>query len=83
MILPTKQLKPENSLIYLGGAALSLLDEPKTVSRLWHDFQQDRVRSIMAPNCDVPFEWFVLALDLLHLTGALEFRYGRLERGSR
>lgn len=83
MILPTKQLKPENSLIYVGGVALSLLGEPKTVSRLWNDFQQNRITSLKLPNCDVPFEWFVLSLDLLHLTGAMEFRSGRLERGVR
>jgi len=80
MILPTKRLKPENSLIYLSGVTLSLLAEPKTVSRLWSDFQQDRISSLRISSCDVTFEWFVLALDLLHLAGAVELRSGRLER---
>ncbi len=80
MILPTKRLRPENSLIYVGAVTLGLLSEPKTVSRLWSDFQQDRIASLRVPSCDVTFEWFVLALDLLHLTGAVEMRSGRLER---
>ncbi len=38
MILPTKKLKPENSIVYLGAVVLGLLDEPKTVSRVWDEF---------------------------------------------
>jgi len=80
MILPTKKLTSENSLIYLGGALLDLLDEPKTVSRLWEEFQRHGVKSLRIDSCDVPFDWFVLALDLLHLLGAVHLTAGRLAR---
>jgi hypothetical protein len=80
MILPTKKLKPENSLIFLGGVALTLLDEPKTISRIWEEFQRRRVKDLNTNACDVSFDWFVLSLDLLHITGAIDYRSGRLER---
>lgn len=82
MILPTKKLPPENSLVYLGGEVLRLLDEPKTVSRVWQEFQESRVRNLGLEMSDVPFEWFVLALDLLKLLNAVDLRQGRLERAA-
>lgn len=82
MILPTKKLPPENSLVYLGGEVLRLLDEPKTISRVWQEFQESRTRKLGLDMCDVPFDWFVLALDLLKLLDAIDLRQGRLERAS-
>jgi hypothetical protein len=79
MILPTKKLKPENSLIYLGGDLLALLDESKTVSRLWEEFQRKRIQDLKLVSCDIQFDWFILALDLLYLMGAIQFNAGRLE----
>lgn len=78
LILPTKKLRIENSLIYIGGIVLSLVNEPKTVSRVWEEFQRHRVTELHQEMCDVSFDWFVLALDLLFLIGALEHRAGRL-----
>jgi hypothetical protein len=78
MILPTKKLKPENSLVYVGGTLLGLLDEPKTVSRLWEEFQHQRTKHLGIDACDIPFDWFVLALNLLHLLGAIDLAAGRL-----
>jgi hypothetical protein len=80
VILPTKKLPPENSLIYLGGEVLRLLDEPKTISRVWQEFQERRVQQLRLDMCDVPFEWFVLALDLLKVMDAIDVKKGRLER---
>jgi hypothetical protein len=82
MILPTKKLRPENSLIYLGGIVLAVLDEPKTVSRVWEEFQRRRVKNLRLQACDVSFDWFVLALDMLHVMGTVEFKQGRLVRTS-
>lgn len=82
MILPTKKLRPENSLIFLGGTVLELLDEPKTVSRLWEEFQYNRMNALTIEACDVPFDWFVLALDLLHLIGAIQLASGRLTKSA-
>lgn len=80
MILPTKKLRPENSLIFLGGVTLDLLDEPKTVSRVWEEFQRRRVKELNLESCDISFDWFVLAIDLLHLLGTIDFKAGRLEK---
>ena len=80
MILPTKKLKPENSLIYIGGTLLGLLDEAKTVSRLWEEFRHERTKNLGLDSCDIPFDWVVLALDLLHLLGAISLTGGRLAK---
>ncbi|GHO94589.1 hypothetical protein KSF_046370 [Reticulibacter mediterranei] len=44
MILPTKRLGPERAMLTVGAEILSLLTEPKTVSRLWHEFPRDAQR---------------------------------------
>ena len=82
MILPTKKLQPENSLVFLGGMVLRLLDEPKTVSRTWEEFQRVRINDLGLDSCDVPFDWFVLSLDFLKAVDAIDLRNGRLERNS-
>jgi hypothetical protein len=73
-------LESENSLIFIGGSVLELLDEPKTVSRLWEEFKSKRVRLLQSDSCDVSFDWFVLALDLLHLLGSVHLISGRLAK---
>ena len=80
MILPTKKLRPENSLVYLGSVVLRILDEPKTVSRAWEEFQRRRIKDLGVDSCDVPFDWFVLSLDFLNIVDAIDLRNGRLER---
>lgn len=75
MILPTKHLRPDRSLIAIGGEILVLLSEPKTVSRLWEEFRG--VRSTHA--APVTYEWFVLGIDLLFLLGAVRFDGGRVQ----
>lgn len=76
MILPTKHLRPDRSLISVGGELLTLLTEPKTVSRLWEEFRSSR-STHAAP---VTYEWFVLGIDLLFLLGAVKFDGGRVRR---
>lgn len=72
MILPTKHVKAEDSLLGLGALLLDALDSPKTVSRLW-----ERVR-------DRPFQTFdrfVLTLGFLYTIGAVHREAGLLRRG--
>lgn len=78
MILPTKKITPQNSLIYLGGNLLAMLESPITVSRLWDEFQIQRARELGIDACDVQFDWFVLALNLLYVLGAIDLSSGRL-----
>lgn len=75
MILPTKGVSPGHALLSVGADVLRLLSETKTVSRLWDDFQKAR-----ATPTEVPFDWFVLSLDLLYLLGAIDFDRGRVRK---
>lgn len=76
MILPTKHLSQERSLIGIGGEVLGLLNENKTVSALWHDFKRFRTER----GLTISFDWFVLALDLLFMMNAIKSEKGRLRR---
>jgi len=75
MILPTKGIAPDKALLSIGAFILHELVEPKTVSRLWAD-----LRRVEEGPPDLTFDWFVLALDLLYLMGALEYLGGRVVR---
>ena len=79
MILPTKHLHPRRSLIALGADMLGLLQEPKTVSRLWEEFRSLQFQKSMAP---VTYEWFILTIDLLYLIGAVHHQKGQVQRVS-
>ncbi len=82
MILPSKKLRPENSLIYIGGKLLAVLDEPKTVSRVWEEFMNMHTKDQSVNVPEITYDWFVLTLDLLFLLGAIELSQGRLHRRS-
>lgn len=76
MILPTKHLPIERSLIAIGADLLGLLDEPKSVSKLWQDFQTLNVQR----DLRLTFDWFTLAISMLFAIGALEQKDRRLVR---
>lgn len=78
MILPTKHIRSDRALIGVGAEVLQVLQQPTTVSRLW-----DAVRvqpALYAPSTPIAYDWFILALDLLYLLGAIEFERGLLRR---
>ncbi len=76
MILPTKGLAADRALLSVGAEILRRLDRPKTVSRLW-----DQVRRRQSSLLEsVPYEWFLLALDLLYLWDAVNFEDGQIRR---
>lgn len=72
MILPTKHIPTEQSLLGIGATLLQLLETPRTVTSLWEE-----VRSNSAVGS---FDRFSLALSLLFAIGALDWRSGRLWR---
>jgi hypothetical protein len=80
MILPTKRLGQDRSLLYIGAEVLRLLSEPKTVSRLWQDLQ--KARSARSESASLTYDWFVLALDLLFLLNAIKYDRGRIEKAT-
>lgn len=70
MILPSKSIPPEKSLIALGGSVLELLQEsPLTVTSVWTELHAREKAAYAAP---ISFEWFVLSLDMLYALGAIE-----------
>lgn len=70
MILPTKGVTPQRSLLTLGGSCLELLSSTKSVSALWSDLQ--RLRSSRGESERVTFEWYCLTLSMLFAVGAIE-----------
>jgi hypothetical protein len=72
VILPTKHISPNNSLIGVGATILRNIQEGITVTRLWE---------CVKLNPEVAtFERFILALDLLYIIGIIEFEKGLLKR---
>ncbi|MEO9591686.1 ABC-three component system middle component 6 [Rhodopirellula bahusiensis] len=76
MILPTKHLPTERSLIAIGADIVGLLDEPKSVSKLWLDFQKLNEQR----NLRLTFDWFTLAIAMLYAIDAVEQSDHRLLR---
>ncbi|MCO8123314.1 hypothetical protein NHH03_16310 [Stieleria sp. TO1_6] len=76
MILPTKHLPTERSLIAIGADIVGLLDEPKSVSKLWLDFQELNEQR----NLRLTFDWFTLAISMLYAIDAVEQSDHRLRR---
>lgn len=78
MILPTKHIREDRSLIGIGAEILFLLNMPKTVSALWNDIQKNRQAIELAST--ISFDWFVLALDFLYSINAINFSKGKVWR---
>lgn len=75
MILPTKHLPLDRTLLAGAATLLGSLRSPATVSATW-----ERVRETSAITT---FDRFVLCLDMLHALGLVELRSGRLVRVTR
>lgn len=80
MILPTKHIRPDRALLAVGGDLLVSLREPMTVSRLWDDVRSKRGGP--GESAPINYDWFVLALDLLFMIGAIELDRGLLRKTS-
>jgi hypothetical protein len=78
MIIPTKGIRPERSLLYIGGQILASLDEPTTVSVAWESLSQERRRH--GQDAVLAFDWFILALDLLFALSTIELRDGLITK---
>ncbi len=75
MILPTKHMRTQRTLLGVGAEVIALLDQPKTVSRVWSDLKKSRGEN----DLKLSFDWFVLSLDLLFSMDAVELNRGRLQ----
>jgi hypothetical protein len=74
MILPTKYLGEDRALLSVGATILRLLDQPKTVSRLWDELKSSQPIDART----ITWNWFLLALDLLYTVRAIDYERGRL-----
>lgn len=80
MILPTKHIRPDRSLLGIGAELLRLLDRERTVSSLWEEVRVERERQ---GTSSISFDWFVMALDFLYAAGAIELLDDGLRRSQR
>jgi ABC-three component (ABC-3C) system Middle Component 6 len=72
MILPTKHISTDQSLLGVGAIILVKLGTPRTVTGLWENVREhDAVGT---------FERFVLALDLLYIIGVVRHSGGMIVR---
>ena len=72
MILPSKSISPERSLIALGSEILGLLRQsPLTISSVWTELHVSEKTIRSTPT---GFDWFVLALDMLYALDAIELQ---------
>ncbi|MBU3907004.1 MAG: hypothetical protein KKA64_02005 [Nanoarchaeota archaeon] len=72
MIMPTKHIRIENSLLGTGAELLNMMSQPKTISTLW-----DQSKSIKGIKS---YESFTLVLDFMFIIGAIEFNDGFIRR---
>lgn len=72
MILPSKHISEDQALLGVGAIVLRHLGRSQTVTSLWDNVRDD-------PSVG-NFERFVLALDLLHITGVVHLSKGMLRR---
>jgi hypothetical protein len=80
VILPSKHLSLNRSLLSVGGRVLAALSEERTVSGLWNDLKNPPSFASNGEQVEISFDWFVLALDFLFTAGAIELYAGMIRR---
>lgn len=80
MILPSKHIPPGRALLGVGAEVLRALDQPSTIASLWNALRSHRSADSKWPTLD--YRWFVLAIDLLYIIGAVELERGLLRKAS-
>ena len=74
MILPTKHIPAERTLLGAGAAILPALSAPRTVTALWEEVREHQAIGT--------FERFVLALAMLYVLGAATYESGVIARAA-
>jgi hypothetical protein len=78
MILPTKRIPEDRSLLAVGADVLHVLEEPQTVSKVWDELRL--IRGSRYNGSPLSFDWFTLALAMLFTISAITLDNGRLRR---
>lgn len=77
MILPTKHLRSEASLVYVGGIIQRIIiATPLSVDQLWHSTKREYKQH--SQDCEITYDWFILALSLLYAIDAISFSNDRI-----
>jgi hypothetical protein len=76
MILPTKGIAPQHAVMTVAANALRVHADGMTPSELWRALKAWRSLNGLDPV--VSYEWFVLALDVLFVAGAVSMEGGRI-----
>ena len=79
MIQPTKGVSVDRALLTVGAQVIRQLDRPLTVSAVWHAVKDWRQQVGYQDN--LPYSWFILALDTLYTLDALRYEDGLLVKG--
>ena len=74
VILPTKGITPDRSLIAIGSFVLVSLKSERSVVQLWQEYNEKHSSSY------VSYDWFCLATSFLYSLGLVELVRGQLRR---
>ncbi len=73
MILPTKHIPVDHTLLWAGMEILKLVRQyPHTISELWK-----RVKTLSAVKT---YQRFILTLDMLYVLGLISFKENKIMR---
>lgn len=71
MILPTKHIANERSLLGVGADIIAIIQKrPETISSIWNKIRQKKKRT------PISYRWFILSLDLLYIMDAIKIEQG-------
>jgi len=80
VIQPTKGISVDRALLTVGAQVLQQLDQPATVSAVWHSLRETRRKA--GHQANLSYSWFILALDVLHALDVLWYENGLLVKRS-
>jgi hypothetical protein len=80
VIQPTKGISVDRALLTVGAQVLWQLDQPATVTAVWHSLKEWRRKTGYQAN--IQYSWFILALDVLHALDVLGYENGLLVKRS-
>lgn len=72
MILPTKSIKMQYSLLSCGAIILDKLDDSDTVSAIWE--------KVSTEDALINYDKFVITMDFLYMVGAIDYTNGLIVR---
>ena len=72
MILPTKNIKMQYSLLNCGAIILNKLEDSDTISAIWEKVSIEDILN--------NYDKFVITMDFLYMVGAIDYNNGLIVR---